>query len=236
MIEFERVSKVYSNNVVALWDVSLKIRKGEFVFVVGPSGAGKTTLTRLLYREECPTSGRVVLNGTDITRLHPSQVPYLRRSVGVVFQDYKLLPDRSVFDNVAFAMIVTGAGRREIRRRVPAALEMVGLKDKADALPGELSGGEQQRAALARAIVNRPLLLIADEPTGNLDPATSWGIVNLLEEINRSGTTVVMATHAQGIVDALQRRVIQLHRGRVVRDEERGAYSNEAQHVGIRNR
>ncbi|NPV69657.1 MAG: cell division ATP-binding protein FtsE [Firmicutes bacterium] len=235
MIEFRQVTKAYPNNVVALSQVNLVIRKGEFVFVVGPSGAGKTTLTRLIYREELPTAGSVIFDGDDVTKLRTCDVPFLRRNIGVVFQDFKLLPDRNVFDNVAFALEVTGMSRREIRRRVPQALDAVGLKDKANAMPGQLSGGEQQRTALARAIINKPAVLIADEPTGNLDPTTSWGIVRLLEEINRWGTTVVMATHAQGIVNSMQKRVIAMSRGRVVRDDERGVYVNDAQQLGLRH-
>ncbi len=235
MIEFRDVTKAYSDEVVALSEVNLKIAKGEFVFIVGPSGAGKTTLTRLIYREELPTSGCVIVNGEDVTELRPCDVPYFRRTIGVVFQDFKLLPDRNVFENVAFALEVTGASRREVRRRVPQALDAVGLKDKANAMPSQLSGGEQQRTALARAIVNKPTLLIADEPTGNLDPTTSWGIVRLLEEINRWGTTVVMATHAQNIVNSMHKRVIAMFAGRVVRDDERGVYVNDAQHLGLRH-
>jgi cell division transport system ATP-binding protein len=234
LIRLKNVTKTYPNNVVALSNVSFTVAKGEFVFVVGPSGAGKTTLTRLLYREELPTSGSVVVDGQDVTELNPWEVPYLRRTIGVVFQDFKLLPDRTVYENVAFAMEVTGATRREIRRRVPWAIEAVGLKGKETAMPEELSGGEQQRTSLARAIVNKPSLLIADEPTGNLDPTTSWGIVRLMEEINRWGTTVVMATHAQAIVNSMQKRVIALSEGRVVRDEERGVYAHEARYLGIR--
>ncbi|MGE5484551.1 MAG: cell division ATP-binding protein FtsE [Ignavibacteriales bacterium] len=234
MIQLVQVTKVYPNNVVALSSVDLTIHKGEFVFIVGPSGAGKTTLTRLIYREELPTSGSVIVNGEDVTDLHPADVPYLRRNIGVVFQDFKLLPDRTVYDNIAFALEVTSSPRREIRRRVPWAIEAVGLKGKETAMPGELSGGEQQRTALARAIVNKPAVLIADEPTGNLDPATSWGIVRLMEEINRWGTTVVMATHAQSIVNSLQKRVVAVSGGRIIRDEERGVYAHEAQFLGIR--
>lgn len=234
MIRFVQVTKVYPNDVVALSRVDLTIQKGEFVFIVGPSGAGKTTLTRLIYREELPTSGSVIVGGEDVTELHPADVPYLRRNIGVVFQDFKLLPDRTVYDNIAFALEVTSSPRRDIRRRVPWAIEAVGLKGKETAMPGELSGGEQQRTALARAIVNKPAVLIADEPTGNLDPSTSWGIVRLMEEINRWGTTVVMATHAQNIVNSLQKRVVAVSGGKIIRDEERGVYAHEAQFLGIR--
>ncbi len=224
MIELVRVTKVFPNGVVALQDVNLFVDRGEFVFVVGPSGAGKSTLVKLLYREEVPTEGEVYVDGRDVARLRPGQVPPLRRQIGVVFQDFKLLPNKTAYDNVAFALEVIGASRREIRRRVPQALDLVGLRDRARAYPNQLSGGEQQRVALARAIVNNPWLLLADEPTGNLDPDTSWGIVRLLEEVNRRGTTVVMATHARHIVNAMQKRVIALRRGRVIRDEHHGRY------------
>ncbi len=224
MIEFYDVYKTYANGTSALRGVSATIPKGEFVFVVGPSGAGKSTMVRLVYREELPTTGYVFVNGMNLVKLRPNAVPYLRRNIGIVFQDFKLLPRKTSFENVAFAMRVIGASPREIARRVPATLELVGLRDKADAYPSELSGGEQQRAALARAIVNHPVVLLADEPTGNLDPATSWGIVQLLLEINRRGTTVVMATHAKTIVDAARRRVIALDRGYVVRDRQRSEY------------
>ncbi len=224
MIEFYDVTKTYPNGVTALRNVTATIAKGEFVFIVGPSGAGKSTLVRLVYRDDLPTSGYVFVNGVNLSKLRPSRVPYLRRSIGVVFQDFKLLPRKTAYENVAFAMRVTGATPREIARRVPATLELVGLADRADAYPNELSGGEQQRTALARAIVNHPVVLVADEPTGNLDPATSWGIVKLLLEINRRGTTVLMATHAKTIVDAARRRVIALERGCVVRDRQRSDY------------
>jgi len=225
MIEFYDVHKVFPNGVTALRGVTASIAKGEFVFVVGPSGAGKSTLVRLVYRDEIPTSGYVFVDGINLSRLRPAHVPYLRRNIGVVFQDFKLLPRKTAYENVAFAMRVIGASPREIARRVPAVLEMVGLGDKAEAFPSELSGGEQQRVSLARAIVNHPAVLVADEPTGNLDPVTAWGIVQLLLEINRRGTTVVMATHAKSIVDAARRRVIALERGMVVRDRQRAEYS-----------
>lgn len=227
MIEMHAVSKIYGNNV-ALSDVSLSISQGEFVFIVGPSGAGKSTLAKLIYREEVPSSGSVMVNGADLGRMRKRDVPFLRRSIGVVFQDFKLLADRDVFENVAFALRVIEAGKREIRRKVPAVLEMVGLGDKGPAMPHQLSGGEQQRLALARAMVNNPSVVIADEPTGNLDPDTSWGIMGLLSEVNRRGTTVIMATHAKTIVDQMKRRVIQLEAGAVVRDATRGAYGYEA--------
>lgn len=228
MIEFYDVSKVYSNGVTALRNVTIRIRKGEFVFVVGPSGAGKSTLTRLIYREEVPTSGQIVVDGQNITRMRHRDVPHLRRKIGVVFQDFKLLNDRTVFDNVGFVLEVTGYQTREILKRVPMALEMVGLRDRARAHPLELSGGEQQRIALARAIVRNPSLIVADEPTGNLDPDNSWAIMKLLAEINRMGATVVVATHEKGIVNAMQKRVVAIDGGRVVRDEERGAYGYDA--------
>lgn len=226
MFQLDSVTKVYPNKVVALSGVSLTIRRGEFVFLVGPSGAGKSTLVKLLYREELPTRGNILFEGRSITRLRRSQVPYLRRRVGVVFQDCKLLPHKTAEANVAFALEVTGAGAREIRRRVPAVLELVGLADKARAYPHELSGGEQQRVALARAIVNNPAVVIADEPTGNLDPQTAWEIVGLLEEINRRGRTVIMATHAKAIVNAMNRRVVALSRGRIYRDDASGVYDD----------
>ncbi|HEY8449789.1 MAG TPA: cell division ATP-binding protein FtsE [Bacillota bacterium] len=226
MIEFVNVTKIYNNATVALDRVSAFIDRGEFVFLVGPSGAGKSTFTRLIYREEVPTEGAVLLDDVNVARMRRRDIPYLRRRVGVVFQDFKLLPDRTVYENVAFAMIVTGASTRQIRRRVPEVLELVGLSDKARAFPGELSGGEQQRAAIARAVVNHPQIVIADEPTGNLDPDTAWGIIDLFLEINRLGATVVVATHAKSIVDALGQRVLALRGGRLVRDELRGVYGD----------
>lgn len=224
MIEFLNVTKRFPNGSVALSDVNLRIGKGEFVFVVGPSGAGKTTLVKLIYREEIPTSGDVLVGGRSVVSLRPWAVPYLRRRIGVVFQDFRLLPNRTVFENVAFAMRVIEAPARQIAREVPKALELVGLAGKALSYPSELSGGEQQRIALARAMVNNPAVLLADEPTGNLDPDTAWGIMALFEEINRRGTTVVIATHARTIVNAMHKRVVALEAGRVVRDETEGAY------------
>src|SRR5690606_24238227 len=191
---------------------------------VGPSGAGKSTFTRLIYREEVPTRGAVIVDGTNVSRIRRREVPYLRRRMGIVFQDFKLLPDKTVYENVAFAMLVTGAPPRRISRRVPEVLELVGLGDRQRAYPHQLSGGEQQRAAVARAIANEPRILLADEPTGNLDPETAWGIVELLLEINRLGTTMVIATHAQQIVDAVGRRVIALRDGQIVRDQLQGVY------------
>lgn len=228
VIEFYGVTKIYPNQVTALRDINLQVASGEFVFVVGPSGAGKSTLVKLIYREEVPTRGRLLVAGRDITTLRPGQVPYLRRSIGVVFQDFRLLPNKTVFDNVAFAMQVVGAGPREIRRRVPQVLELVGLADKARAYPHELSGGEQQRVGMARAIVNNPSVLLADEPTGNLDPRTGLDILRLLLDINRMGTTVIMATHARHLVNVARRRVVELDAGRLIRDELRGGYGHEA--------
>jgi cell division transport system ATP-binding protein len=228
MIRLEHVSKRYPNGHVALHDVSLTIHRSEFVFLVGPSGAGKSTLIRLLYGEERPTAGDVFVDQFRVNRLRHSQVARLRRQLGVVFQDVKLLSNRTVYQNVAFAMEVVEASRREIDKRVPQLLKLVGLEDRSDHYPHQLSGGEQQRVGIARALVNNPHYLIADEPTGNLDPDTARGIVQLLVEINRRGATVVMATHARDIVNALGRRVVAIDQGRIVRDEERGVYSHEA--------
>ncbi|MDP6964855.1 MAG: cell division ATP-binding protein FtsE [Acidimicrobiales bacterium] len=224
MIRFETVTKTYKGEVVALREASAEIQKGEFVFLVGPSGSGKSTFIRLINREEVPDAGKILVAGKDVSSLSSWKVPYLRRNIGYVFQDYKLLPKKTVTENVAFALEVIGRPRPIIKRQVPAILELVGLSRKADRLPEELSGGEQQRVSIARAFVNRPLILLADEPTGNLDPATSVGIMRLLDRINRSGTTVVMATHDRGIVDTMRRRVIELDRGMLVRDESRGVY------------
>ncbi|MCF6097007.1 cell division ATP-binding protein FtsE [Thermovorax subterraneus] len=221
------VSKIYPGGCVALKDINVKIEKGEFVFLVGPTGAGKSTFLKLLFREELPTRGQIFINGKNITRLKPKEVPYLRRRLGVVFQDFRLLPQKTVYENVAFAMEVIEASPREIRRRVPKVIEMVGLSHKMNSRPHELSGGEQQRAALARALVNNPDVIIADEPTGNLDPDTSWEIIKLLDEINKKGTTLIVATHAKELVDAMKKRVLQLEDGRLVRDEERGVYRCE---------
>ncbi len=224
MIRFETVTKTYKGEVVALREASAEIQRGEFVFLVGPSGSGKSTFIRLINREEVPDAGKILVAGKDVSSLSSWKVPYLRRNIGYVFQDYKLLPKKTVTENVAFALEVIGRPRPIIKRQVPAILELVGLSRKADRLPEELSGGEQQRISIARAFVNRPLILLADEPTGNLDPATSVGIMRLLDRINRSGTTVVMATHDRGIVDTMRRRVIDLGRGMLVRDESRGVY------------
>jgi cell division transport system ATP-binding protein len=225
MIVFENVTKVYEPDVVALGNVSLFIEKGEFVFVVGASGSGKSTLMRLMLKEIEPTNGRILIGGRELGRLKRSKVPLLRRNIGCVFQDFKLLPNRSAFENVAFALKVQGASRRDIRLKVPEVLGLVGLTHKGSSYPHELSGGEQQRVSVARAMVNHPPLLICDEPTGNLDPDTSVGIMQLLYRINRSGTTVVMATHDREMVDKMRRRVIALESGTVVRDERRGGYT-----------
>jgi cell division transport system ATP-binding protein len=224
MIRTEHVTKVYKDSVIALEDVAIDVRKGEFVFVVGPSGSGKSTFIRLLLKEEEPTRGNIYVAGKNIANLSPWKVPYLRRNIGTVFQDFKLLPDKTVFENVAFALEVIGKPKHVIDRRVPEILELVGLGDKLNNYPEELSGGEQQRVSVARAFVNRPLILLADEPTGNLDPTTSVEIMKLLDRINRTGTTVIMATHDNAIVDAMRRRVVELENGRVVRDQARGVY------------
>ena len=224
MIRLDNVTKVYDVGVVALKDIDLDINKGEFVFLVGPSGSGKSTLIRLMMREEKPTNGDIWIAGKHASELPGWKIPHLRRSIGTVFQDFKLLPSKTVYENVAFAMEVTGKSRSAINSQVPQVLKLVGLSEMADRLPRQLSGGEQQRVSVARAFVNRPLIVLADEPTGNLDPATSVGIMRILDRINRTGTTVVMATHDHAIVDAMRRRVVQLERGRVVRDESRGVY------------
>ena len=227
MIVFEAVRKVYDHDVVALRDVSFVIEKGEFVFVVGASGSGKSTIIRLLLKELEPTQGRVLVGGRDLGRLKHSKVPLLRRNLGCVFQDFKLLPNRTAAENVAYALKVQGDRPESIRRKVPEALSLVGLAHKATSLPDELSGGEQQRVSIARAVVNHPPLLICDEPTGNLDPDTSVGIMQLLYRINRAGTTVLMATHDREMVDKMRKRVIALEEGRLARDERRGGYSTE---------
>ena len=224
MIRLDNVTKIYKGIVTALADVSVEINKGEFVFVVGASGSGKSTLIRLLLKEDEPTKGEIFVAGKNIGKLSPWKVPYLRRNMGTVFQDFKLLPDKTVFDNVAFALEVIGKPRSVMNTRVPEILQLVGLGDKLANYPDELSGGEQQRVSIARAFVNRPLILLADEPTGNLDPATSVDIMKLLDRINKIGTTVVMATHDNAIVDAMRRRVIELDSGRVIRDQARGVY------------
>jgi cell division transport system ATP-binding protein len=224
VIRFENVSKTYKNGTPALSNVNLDIEKGEFVFLVGASGSGKTTFLRLLLREELPDQGRILEAGRDIGALPKWRVPYLRRNIGCVFQDFRLLPNKTVFENVAFALEVIGRPRSTVESQVPQILELVGLAEKAKNLPSELSGGEQQRVAVARAFVNRPLILLADEPTGNLDPTNSESIMSLLERINRTGTTVVMATHDKAMVDRMRRRVIELEKGELVRDQVRGVY------------
>ncbi len=224
MIKLNGVTKVYKGAVVAVRDVTVDIAKGEFVFLVGPSGSGKSTFIRLLNREELPEHGTVYVAGKDIGTLGAWKVPFLRRNIGFIFQDFKLLPKKTVAENVAFALEVIGKPRHVVRKQVPAIVELVGLTEKMDNFPHELSGGEQQRVSVARAFVNRPPILLADEPTGNLDPQTSVGIMKLLDRINRTGTTVVMATHDRSIVDTMRRRVIELDRGEVVRDQARGVY------------
>ena len=227
MIHMKNVGKVYDSGIVALRDINVDIQKGEFVFVVGPSGAGKTTFTKMIFREELPTQGQLVVNGRNVTALKSSEVPYFRRSLGIIFQDYRLLPNRTVYENVAFAMQVIEAPRREIQKRVNHVLELVGLRYRARNFPTELSGGEQQRVAIARAIVNNPVVVIADEPTGNLDPKTSWEIMKIFERINKNGTTIVMATHDKTVVDTMRKRVIAIERSSIVRDEAKGVYGYE---------
>ena len=226
MIEFKNVSKKYGTGTVAVDNANFTIEKGEFAFLIGNSGSGKSTIIKMMLKEEEPSSGNIFINGTDITKIKPSKVPYLRRSMGIVFQDFRLLPDKTVYENVAFAMYVVRASQKHIRRQVPMVLSLVGLSQKAKMYPNELSGGEQQRVALARAIVNNPSMLIADEPTGNLDPNTAWDIMELLNDINLRGTTVVVATHAKDIVDKMNRRVIRIEHGNIVRDEK-GGYDGE---------
>ena len=227
MIELHNVTKTYLKGVQALVNINLKIEREEFIFLVGPSGAGKTTCVKLILKEEEPTEGSIFIDGQDVTRLSRRKVPYHRRNIGVVFQDFRLLPNKTVYENIAFAMQIIEATSKDIRRRVPMVLGMVGLSDKAASYPYQLSGGEKQRVSIARAIINNPSILIADEPTGNLDPETAWEIMKVLKQINRRGTTVIMATHARNIVDTMQQRVVALEKGRIVRDEQRGAYEYE---------
>lgn len=227
MINMTGVSKVYANGSVALSDITVDIDKGEFVFVVGPSGAGKSTFIKLVFREILPSQGKIVVNGRNVTQMQLKEVPYLRRTLGIVFQDYRLLPNETVHDNIAFAMHVVEAPHREIQKRVNHVLDLVGLRNKARTYPSQLSGGEQQRVAIARAIVNNPMVVIADEPTGNLDPETSWDIMKIFDRINKSGTTIVMATHDRYVVDAMYKRVIAIEKGRIVRDEAKGVYGYE---------
>lgn len=227
MIEFKNVTKVYTTGTEAVHDATFSIDKGEFAFLVGSSGSGKSTLIKLILKEEEANSGNIIINGKDITYLKPKRVPYLRRSMGVVFQDFRLLPDKTVYENVAFAMYIVKSTPKHIRRRVPDVLAQVGLTEKAKMYPNELSGGEQQRVALARALVNNPSMIIADEPTGNLDPDTAWDIMNLLNDINMRGTTVVIATHAKDIVDRMKKRVIEISDGNIIRDDKKGGYDSE---------
>lgn len=227
VIRFENVSKQYKNsNRPALTDINLDVDQGEFVFLVGSSGSGKSSLLRLLLKEEVPTTGTVSIDGLNVGKLSNRKVPALRRTLGIVFQDFRLLPSKSVFDNVAFGMEVIGKGRKEILERVPEVIDLVGLDGKEDRLPSELSGGEQQRVALARAFINQPKILLADEPTGNLDPSTSVGIMKLLDRINRTGTTILMATHDVAIVDQMRKRIVQLEQGNIIRDQQRGMYGH----------
>ena len=227
MIEFNNVSKIYNNNVKALSDVSVKIDSGDFVFLVGPSGSGKSTFIKMLLKEIEPTMGNITVADKKLSEIKRNLIPYYRRKIGMVFQDFRLIPTLNVYENVAFAMRVVEASQKEIRKRVPMVLSLVGLSHKYKMFPNELSGGEQQRVSLARAIVNNPSVLIADEPTGNLDPDTAKEIMELLEDINRSGTTIVMATHAKDIVDSMKKRVIAIEKGSIVRDDRKGMYENE---------
>jgi len=228
MVRFYNVTKKYKSGSVALNNITLHIKKGDFVFLVGPSGAGKTTLTRLIFREDLPTHGYIVFNGKNVARLRPGDIPFHRRKIGMIFQDFRLLPQRSVYDNVAFALQVTGTSNKLIKKLVPEALKVVGLDRRVTMFPEQLSGGEQQRVCIARAIVNNPLLLIADEPTGNLDPRTSRELMKLFKEINGRGTTIIMVTHAWDIVDSMKKRVVALSDGKLVRDEESGVYGHGA--------
>ncbi|MBR3117989.1 MAG: cell division ATP-binding protein FtsE [Oceanobacillus sp.] len=227
MILMKDVYKTYDNGVTALNGVNVDIEQGEFVYIVGPSGAGKSTFIKLIYREEKPTKGSIIIGDTDLGDIKERKVPYIRRDIGVVFQDFKLLPKMSVYENVAFALEVIEESPKSIRKQVMEVLEVVGLKNKARSLPSELSGGEQQRVSIARAIVNHPKIVIADEPTGNMDPDTSWGIMKTFEEINARGTTIIMATHSKEIVNTIKKRVIAIEGGMIVRDEQRGEYGYE---------
>ena len=227
MIEFKNVTKTYDTGTEAVHNASFTIEKGEFAFLVGASGSGKSTLIKLILKEEQATKGKIIIDGKDITNIKKSRIPYLRRSMGVVFQDFRLLPDKTVYENVAFAMYIVNANPKHIKRQVPMVLNLVGLSDKEKMYPNELSGGEQQRVALARALVNNPSMIIADEPTGNLDPKTAWDIMTLLNDINARGTTVVMATHAEDIVNQMRKRVIQIDKGIIIRDDKKGGYNGE---------
>ncbi len=222
MIKIDNVTKIYDNGAVAIKDISINIKKGEFVFVIGTSGSGKSTFMKMLLKEIEPTKGSIKIDGINISNIKRNEIPYLRRKIGVVFQDFRLLPSKTVYENIAFAMEVTETSPRNIRRNVPAILAMVGLSSKAKFYPNELSGGEQQRVALARAIINKPPILLADEPTGNLDPETAWEIMELLKEVNNRGTTVVIATHAKDIVDEMKKRVITLQKGVILSDRQGG--------------
>lgn len=227
MIEMQDIWKTYPDGTNALQGVSVKVKRNEFVFVVGPSGAGKSTFMKLMYREERPTKGQIFVNGFNLEKLKQRKIPYVRRNIGVIFQDFRLLPKLTISENIAFAMEVIEAPTKLIKKRTLEVLELVHLKDKVNSYPNQLSGGEQQRVAIARAIVNSPAFVIADEPTGNLDPDTSWGIMRLLEEINFRGTTIVMATHNKEIVNTLRKRVIAIEKGKIARDEIRGEYGYE---------
>lgn len=228
MISFSEVTKIYNNGCKALDNVSINIEKGEFIFLVGPSGAGKSTFTRLVMREETPTNGSVFVNGINVEALKRNEVPFHRRNIGMVFQDFRLLPNKNVFENIAFAMRIVGSTPKQIRRSVPSMLSQIGLSHKAKSMPHELSGGEQQRVSLARALINNPKVLIADEPTGNLDPASAFDIMNLIDEFNKKGTTIIVATHAREIVNEMKKRVIAIEKGQIIRDEERGTYGYES--------
>ena len=228
MLLMTGVSKTYASGSVALIDINIHIQPGEFVFIVGPSGAGKSTFIKMLFREVIPSSGSILVNGINLADLQEKEIPYLRRQLGIIFQDYRLLPDRTVYENVAFAMQVIETPYRKIKRRVMSVLDLVGLRKRANSYPGELSGGEQQRIAIARAIVNDPLLVIADEPTGNLDPETSRDIMDIFTAINETGTTIVMATHDKEIVDTMKKRVIAVEKGEIVRDDVKGVYGYES--------
>ncbi|GET11048.1 cell division ATP-binding protein FtsE [Ligilactobacillus agilis] len=227
MIEFKNVVKKYDNNITATNNISVKIKPGEFVYVVGPSGAGKSTFIKMMYREEAPTSGSIIVNEYALENIKSREIPFLRRELGIVFQDFKLLPRLTVFENIAYALQVIEKTPEEVEQRVSRVLDLVGLSAKRDNFPAELSGGEQQRVAIARAIANEPSILIADEPTGNLDPETAEGIMEILERVNKQGTTVVMATHNSFIVNEYKHRVLEINGGKIIRDEEEGVYSNE---------
>lgn len=224
MIRFNNVSKIYENGSVALKDFNLHINRGEFVFLIGSSGAGKTTVTKLIMCEEKVTSGKIFLDNENISSIKKRQIPYLRRKMGVIFQDFRLLNDRTVYENIEFAMRALGADKKDIKKRIPIILNLVGLNPKSDLFPTQLSGGEKQRVAIARAIINNPSIIIADEPTGNLNPESAEEVMNIMENINKRGTTVIMATHAQDIVDKYRKRVVQIEYGEIVRDETEGAY------------